>query len=70
MADHYLEAFGTTWRAIAGRLGSRQPGIVRLAFLVERAPPGGLGAGGRASAGGLPTRSARCLGPWPPYSFV
>ena len=49
VADHYLEALDD----LAGdcrRLGSRQPGIVRLAFLVETRPLGGLqAAGGTAS---------------------
>ena len=69
VADHYLQALDDL-ADDCRRLGSRQPGIVRLAFLVERS----RWAAFRRRAELLIRRSAdhacTLLGPWPPYSFV
>ena len=68
-AEHYLNCFADL-AVDQCHLHSRQPGIVRLAFLVRR----GRWAAFQQRAELLPDRTAdesrTLLGPWPPYSFV
>jgi hypothetical protein len=68
VADH-LQALGGLYRQWR-RLTPAPPGLVRLAFLVERSCCGAFRE--RLTHWQTRQRDARCtlLGPWPPYSFV
>ena len=52
------------------RLTPSPPGLVRLAFLVERERVGFFQKRVEASAAQRPKEQRTLLGPWPPYSFV
>lgn len=54
------------WR----RLTPSPPGLVRLAFLVDRRDVGRFKKCLRASIGAHAKQPSTLLGPWPPYSFV
>lgn len=63
-----MELLGTyrEWR----RLTPSSPGLVRLAFLVERELVGAFEKRVEASAVACSGKQPTLLGPWPPYSFV
>ena len=69
VGDQYLEALADL-SGDCRRLGSRKPGIVRLAFLVERSRCASFRRRAELLFVRFPDHTCTLLGPWPPYSFV
>jgi len=67
--EHLVRELGGTYR-IWQRLAPTQPGLVRLAFLVERERVGLFRRRLQDSIAEHAEYQWTLLGPWPPYSFV
>ena len=69
VADRYVQGLTGIYRDQCGLTG-REPGVVRIAFLVQRGRCEAFRQLADILRRQAPTEECSLLGPWPPYSFV